>query len=163
MMFGEKSILVQHKLCTVWRLAYLLTIIWLASHHLSAQNVLDWDVLADVTFEEKYDEDLPGYILFPTFGEVVESYENKVVSLEGYLINLDLDYTVVILSLFPYSSCFFCGMAGPETIVEIQLKDPINHIKPDQRASIQGRLILNADDLDHFNYILQNAEIKLLE
>jgi len=133
------------------------------SQDVRSQDVLTWDHLADVTFEEKYDDEIGGYWLLPTFGSTIKSYQNELVDIEGYLINLDLDFKVIILSKNTYSACFFCGMAGPETIVETQFKVPIDHFKLDQRAKISGRLILNKTDFDHFNYILKNASVEFID
>jgi len=130
---------------------------------LKSQELLTWDHLADVTFEEKYDEEIGGYWLLPSFGDNIKTSQYKIIEIEGYLINLDLDFEVIILSKNPYSSCFFCGMAGPETIVEIQLNDSIEGFKLDQRAKVHGELLLNKTDFDHFNYILKNAFIELID
>jgi len=130
---------------------------------LFSQATLTWEDLADAVFVEEYNDEIEGYWLVPNFGNHIKSYQHKEVQLEGYLITLDMDYSVIILSKNPYSSCFFCGMAGPETVVEIQLSTPIKDIKIDQRAKIRGKLILNRDDLEHFNYILEDASVVLLE
>lgn len=133
------------------------------SQDLNAQVDLTWDHLADVQFEEKYDKEIDGYGLIPTFGEKLKSYENELVSIKGYLISLDLDYSVIALSKNPFSACFFCGMAGPETVIELELLEKVDFIKPDQKAIIRGKLILNDSDYNHFNYILKNATIELVD
>ncbi len=151
------------KFQVILRAWYLILVILLISLDLSSQKVLTWDHLADVTFEEKYDEEIGGYWLYPTFGSDIKSDQNKLVELEGYLINLDLDFEVIVVSKNPYSACFFCGMAGPETIVEVQLKNLIGEFELDQRAKVRGELILNKIDFDHFNYILKNASVEFID
>lgn len=129
----------------------------------NAQVELTWDDLADVTYDEQFDKELDGYWLIPNFGKSIKSYNNKEVSLEGYLLLLDLDNEVVVLSKNTYSACFFCGLAGPESILELQLRKPTKGIKMDQRAKVTGKLVLNRDDFDHFNYILKDAVIELIK
>jgi len=147
----------------IFRVLSVFVFVIFISLDIHAQEMLTWDHLADVTFEEEYDEEMGGSWLIPIFGNTIKTYQNKQVELEGYLINLDLDFELIILSLNPYAAYFFCGMAGPETVVEIQLIDPIDKFKLDQRAVIQGELILNKTEFNHFNYILKNATIEFID
>ena len=145
------------------RLCFVFLFIHFICYDVNAQVTLTWDDLAEVSFYTKYHEETEDYYLYPKFEDNILSFQNELVKIKGYLINLDLEYSVIILSKNPYASCFFCGMAGPETIIEIELKEPLNHIKLDQKAIIQGKLILNESDFDHFNYILKNAKIEFVD
>ena len=60
------------------------------------------------------------------------------------------------------ASCFFCGASGPESVIEINFKS-VPPFKTDQIVTITGVLELNKYDVDHFNYILNNAEGQLTE
>lgn len=119
--------------------------------------------LDDMTMEYKYNEEFGFDIPYPVFGEDIKKLEGQEVSLEGYvlLISADDDEEIVILSKYPYSQCFFCGGAGPESVVDVLLKEEyLDHkLKMDQKVLFKGRLKLNADDLDHLNYIFEDAEI----
>jgi hypothetical protein len=64
-----------------------------------------------------------------------------------------------VLSANPYSSCFFCGQAGPESVMEIQLLKQYDGLRMDQVITFEGRLRLNADDIYQLNYILEEAEV----
>ena len=125
----------------------------------TCQKALTWDILGDVLFEEKYDEETELYWLIPQFGKEIKSYQNKKVNLKGYLIPIDIQSQLYVLSRYPYSSCFFCGGAGQESIVELNFKNKIGAQPVDLNATIQGKLILNDSDFDHFNYILEEAVI----
>lgn len=60
------------------------------------------------------------------------------------------------------SSCFFCGVGGPETAIELEFKNkPI--FKTDDIITVTGTLKLNQDDVEHFNYILTNCKAILKE
>ena len=58
------------------------------------------------------------------------------------------------------ASCFFCGASGPESVVEINFKTRPS-FKTDDIVTITGVLVLNKYDVNHFNYILNNAKGKL--
>jgi len=124
----------------------------------SAQETLTWEDLSDVTFSEKYDEELNAYWLIPDFGAKPKSFAGKDVIIMGYFIPFNVDDDFYVLSKNPYSSCFFCGQAGPETVMELQVDESLpDRIKLDQRIFFRGTLELNKSDLDHCNYILKDA------
>lgn len=125
---------------------------------MNAQQAIKWKALTDVTFTEKYDQKIDGYWLVPTFGEKTKAWNNQQVILEGFFIPIDLDENFHVLSRYPYSSCFFCGGAGPESIVELQLdKEVAKRLEMDQRLRFEGTLVLNDSDMYHCSYILKNA------
>ena len=143
------------------RLTLSLTILTFSLFSTSSitQKNIDWEILSDVTFENKFDEETSMYWLIPDFGKNVLTYKSKQVILEGFVIPIDLEEGLYVLSRFPYSSCFFCGAAGPASIVEVLFKEKVNALPLDLQAKIQGQLILNDLDFDHFNYILKEAKI----
>ncbi len=128
---------------------------------LQAQDpaVISWSVLADVEYKEQYDEALQAYWLVPEFGSQPRRFEGKEVVLMGYFIPFNLDSEFYVLSRFPYSNCFFCGGAGPETVLELQFKKPPCDLTMDKKYFFRGTLALNNDDFDHCNYILKNAKV----
>lgn len=120
------------------------------------QTTLTWKQLADVDFELRYFKEQKQKFLVPVFGETPKAHEGKEVSISGYMLPLDLK--LYALSKFPYASCFFCGGAGAETIIELQLKpEAAKRYKMDQWMTFKGILRLNDSDVMHFNYILENA------
>ncbi len=121
-----------------------------------AQEKLSWSDLADVSFNSKYFASVDDYFLAPTFGKRVLLYHNKLVTITGYFLNLDSSGDLLLLSKNPMSSCFFCGGAGPESVIEIRFSEN-TMFKTDQIITVTGILRLNSDDLDHCNYILTNA------
>ncbi|MCB9267631.1 MAG: DUF3299 domain-containing protein [Lewinellaceae bacterium] len=139
---------------------YWLTIlIVLIALPLSAQEKIDWELLAKVRFKTEYIEDLGAYYLKPKFSGAVASLEGREVILSGYFIPFNEQQMFFVLSRYPFSSCYFCGAAGPESVVELQLKlEALRKFRMDERLTFKGTLLLNANDLDHCNYILKNAE-----
>ncbi len=120
---------------------------------------LTWETLRDVTFKKKWYPDEAVYMLYPTFGPAVQKLKGKEVSITGYILPIDLDANLYVLSAFPYSACFFCGGAGPEPVMALKFKKNPHKFKTDERLTFKGTLSLNADDIYQMNYVLDGAEI----
>lgn len=116
-----------------------------------------WERLKDVSFENKYVEAEDQYFSFPTFGEPVMALDGKKVFISGYLVPVDPDAKVYVLSAYNFASCFFCGNAGPESVMELNLVEEGKEFFTDQWATFSGTFRLNADDLNHLYYILEQA------
>lgn len=115
-------------------------------------------MLAKTKFEPKFDEKLGEYLYYPTFTADIKKLEGKEITLEGFYVPFAPegdDY--IIISKFPMSQCFFCGGGGPESVAEVNfVKDP-GRFQVDDLITVRGKLKLNADDLDHINFILTDA------
>lgn len=120
---------------------------------------LSWEVLRDVTFKKKWYAEESVYMLYPTFGQGVQKLNGKTVELTGYVLPVDLESNLYVLSAFPYSACFFCGGAGPESVVSLKFKKSDKKFKTDERRTFHGTLKLNADNIYELNYILADAEM----
>lgn len=124
-----------------------------------AQIKLSWQLLSDVEFKEKYFEEVGDYYLYPEFGEAPKAFEGQEVLISGYMIPVDPEGNFFVLSKGPYASCFFCGQAGPETIVQLEFKDKDHRkYKMDEKLTFKGILKLNNTDVNLCNYILLIAE-----
>ncbi|WP_025740645.1 hypothetical protein [Aquimarina pacifica] len=130
---------------------------------LFSQQQLTWNDFADVRFHDIYSEKYDDYFLKPTFGTIINSFEGSSVSIKGYFLDFSSkEGSFYMVSRNPMSSCFFCGGAGPETIVEVIFKNKPNY-KTDQVVEITGILELNAEDVDHCNYIVKEATASLVQ
>jgi len=124
-----------------------------------AQEVNGWKVLSDVSFVSKTDELLGYEIEAPVFGSKVLALVGKQVQLKGYFVPLEemRGHKYFVLSSLPFNICFFCGAAGPETVIEVYSKNEIPFTE--KAITIKGTLELNADDPLHLMYLLKNAEL----
>ena len=122
-----------------------------------AQKKITWQDLAQVEYVDKYYAEYDEYFLFPNFSEHVKSLHNKKVSITGYFLNISPSGNLYILSKKPMASCFFCGMAGPETAIELQF-DSKPTFRTDDIVTVTGILKLNDEDVKHFNYIITNSK-----
>ncbi|MCC5917265.1 MAG: DUF3299 domain-containing protein [Cryomorphaceae bacterium] len=121
-------------------------------------TVITWKMLADVKFTEKYVEKYQDWFLFPNFGASVKSLEGQKVAIKGYVIPIDLDEGIYALSAYPWAACFFCGGAGPESVMMLDMIKLKRKYNTDDVVTFKGVLRLNSTDIEQFNYILEEAE-----
>tara|TARA_A100001015_G_scaffold317396_1_gene434262 strand:- start:491 stop:931 length:441 start_codon:yes stop_codon:yes gene_type:complete len=124
-----------------------------------SQNIITWELLKNVEFDEIWSEEFQAYYMVPKFSESVKEMDGKEVQIRGFIIPVDIVQDYYVLSANPYSSCFFCGQAGPESVMEIQMIKKYEGLRMDQVISYKGTLKLNVDDIYQLNYILEDAEI----
>ncbi|MBL4706019.1 MAG: hypothetical protein JKY54_15950 [Flavobacteriales bacterium] len=125
----------------------------------SAPTKVTWEILKDVKFADKWSDEFQAYYAVPTFGPNIKKYNGKEIQIRGYIIPIDIVDGYYVLSANPYSQCFFCGQAGPESVMEIQMKKEYTDLRIDQVITYKGKLRLNRDDIYQLNYILEDAEI----
>ncbi len=119
-----------------------------------------WVLFAKTKFEAKFNDKSGEYFLYPVFADDLQALVGKEVSLEGYYLPIDItDDAYIILSKFPYSQCFFCGGAGPESIAEVSFKVKPGKFQMDQYIRVKGKLKLNEKDIDHGNFIVEDAVV----
>jgi hypothetical protein len=125
-----------------------------------APTKITWETLRDVTFKKKWYAEESVFMLYPTFGPNIAKLNNKEVLLTGYILPIDMETNLYALSAFPFSACFFCGGAGPESVVGLKFKKTNRKFKTDERHTLKGTLRLNADNIYELNYIIENVEIE---
>ena len=131
----------------------------LSAGRLEAQTQIDWNTLADVKFAPTFSEELGISYDRATFGKWILLFEGKEVKITGYMIPLDGMGVSYVLSRNPNATCFFCGGAGPETVVELELKpSAIGRYPLDDYRTFKGILRLNRENIDHLTYVLEEAE-----
>ncbi len=126
------------------------------------QQKITWNDLSKVKFTDKYFAEYDDYFLFPEFSESVKALDGKTVTIKGYFLHVAPADKIYMLSKGPMSACYFCGVGGPETAIELQLIDRPN-IKTDKIVTVTGKLKLNSEDVEHFNYIISDCEVRLSE
>lgn len=134
-----------------------LSIVLMAYVPAAAPVFLSWDVLQDVTFEEKFVKEVNGPMLFPKFTPKMRALNGKQVQVKGYVVPFDPSGAKLALSANSYAACFFCGKAGPASVLTINLKTPDKRFKTDQFRNFTGNLRLNDKDIKEFYYILDEA------
>jgi hypothetical protein len=79
------------------------------------------------------------------------------VYITGYMVPVDVSTDYFVLSRYPFAQCFFCGNAGPESVVDLRMKKEGRKFKQDERLTFTGKLRLNETDVYELNYILEEA------
>jgi hypothetical protein len=129
-----------------------------ASFVVRAQTNNFWQVLAEVGFQTR--KDANGSIIeTPVFSKNLKSFNGKKIKLKGFVIPINEvgDQDKFMLSSLPFNVCYFCGAAGPETVIEVMSDDGVRFSsKP---IWVEGILSLNDNDPDHHMYILKSAQL----
>ncbi|MFZ9046410.1 MAG: hypothetical protein ACO2ZZ_11145 [Cyclobacteriaceae bacterium] len=125
----------------------------------SSDRYKTWKVLEGISYEKSEDE--YGEIYVPVFSKEVRALEGMEISLPGYIIPFEGMFKPdrLIISSLPIASCFFCGSGGPETVAEVEMKDPVKYTA--KLVEITGILELNDNDTDQLMYIVKNATLKI--
>ena len=118
-----------------------------------------WQSLAKITYTKQYDELLGFKVDVPVFSEEVKALEGTEVVIKGYVIPVEgyKSHTEFIFSAFPYNMCFFCGGAGPETVMEVYANEAIQY--QTESIKIKGTLVLNDTDINQLMYVLRDVTL----
>ena len=118
-----------------------------------------WMTLSLVTFKTTYNPDLLMEESVAKLSSAVEKLEGTEVELEGYIILLTGQVTQshFMLSKFPQSTCFFCGKAGPETAMQVFMRDNKKIKVTERKVRVKGTLYINPKDASSLLYTLENA------
>ena len=116
-----------------------------------------WKTLAKITYVKEYDEIMGFKIDKPVFSDKVKELAEKEVTVKGYIIPVEgyKSHTEFIFSAYPYNMCFFCGGAGPETVMEVLSLEPVKYTA--EQVVLKGKLVLNSDDINRLMYLLEDA------
>jgi hypothetical protein len=117
-----------------------------------------WNTLAEVGFQSK--KDANGFeVEVPLFSKHLKTFQGKKIRIKGYIIPLAEvgSQSKFMLSALPFNLCYFCGAAGPETVMEVMSAEKIKFST--KAIVMEGTLMLNDKDPDHHIYILKAVKI----
>ena len=116
-----------------------------------------WQTLAKITYEKKYDELLGFKVDVPVFSQPIKDLEGQTVEVAGYIVPVEgyKSHNEFVFSAYPYNMCFFCGGAGPETVMEVTSTEPVKYTT--DKVRLRGTLQLNNDDINQLMYVLTDA------
>ena len=137
--------------------------VYLVFYVLLSAQFSGWDLLSQVEIVNGYDEFMGAEVEKPKFSDYLVAQNGNEITLEGFIIPLEQsgnqDY--FILSRFPYQSCFFCGAAGPETVIEVF---PLKGIRyTDDKIRVKGTLRLNNGNPLQLFYSLKNCTVEQVD
>ena len=123
-----------------------------------------WTTLLKLTFEIEVNEETGDVLYQPQFTKKIEALEGQIIEVEGFIIPHDIAAKTVdinndgqrfMFSAFPLASCFFCGGAGAESVLEVYPKEPVPYSK--NKVTIRGKLRFNRTDFLQLPYQLDDA------
>ncbi len=120
-----------------------------------------WGTLMLTQFEKEYKEDWGMEVDKPIFSPALEAMEGTKIDLHGYIIPIEgrKSQAHFMFSAFPVNMCYFCGKAGPESVIEVFMKDGEKVTFTDEKIWLSGQLKLNAFDPTSSIYVLEQAEL----
>lgn len=123
------------------------------------QNSNPWRDLADIQILTRYEEGSPFPIQYPVFGPKAKALDGKEIELKGYIVPLEdmLGQNYFVLSSLPFNLCYFCGGAGPETVMEVFTVNEIPFTS--DMITIVGTLRLNPSNPDRLMFVLEEARL----
>lgn len=118
-----------------------------------------WQQLSKITYKKEYNEIMGFKVDVPVFAEDVKKLSGKEITIKGYIIPIEgyKSHKEFVFSAFPYSMCFFCGGAGPETVMEVFASEAVKYT--DDPVTLKGKLELNNDDINRLIYSLTDATL----
>ncbi len=116
-----------------------------------------WKTLSKITFKKEYDELMGFKVDVPVFSKDVEKLDGKEITIRGYIIPVEgyKNHKEFVFSAFPYNMCFFCGGAGPETVMEVTAAEAVKYST--EAIQLKGILHLNSTDINKLIYSLTDA------
>lgn len=120
-----------------------------------------WQTLAKVSFKKDFDEMMGLEVETPVYSETILELQGAEISIEGYIIPLkgEKAQSHFMFSAYPYSMCYFCGNAGPESVAQVFMKDKKEVEFTSKPIKIKGRLQLGFGDVNNIMYTISNAEL----
>ncbi len=136
---------------------FLLFIITFSLSNVYAQNDT-WKKLGKITYRKQFDELLGFKVDVPVFGKEIKEMEGKEITIRGYIIptNGYKSQTEFVFSAFPYNMCFFCGGAGPETVMEVYTIEGVAYTT--EPVTLKGILSTNSGDINRLMYSISKAK-----
>lgn len=136
----------------------LLLAVYIGAADISAQSDI-WKSLGKISYKKEYDELMGFKVDKPVFSESVKALEGKEITVKGYIIPVEgyKSHKEFIFSAFPYNMCFFCGGAGPETVMEVNALEGVKYAA--EPITLKGKLKLNSTDINKLMYRIEGAKL----
>lgn len=120
-------------------------------------DTLSWKLLGQIKYVKKPSPDYPEGVMFPIINPTLKAKNKKEIIMSGFIIPIDNKNYALSKNVF--ASCFFCGQAGPETIMGIKFRNPNMKLKTDQYVTLKGTFRYNDSNVDDWIYHIEDAVI----
>jgi len=117
---------------------------------------ITWQLLGQIDFV-KQKNPYYGEVMYPMINSTLKALQGKKIKASGFIVPIDSKSYALSKNVF--AQCFFCGNAGPETIMGIKFKGATPKLKTDTYVTMEGTFRYNADDIDDWIYHIEDAVI----
>ena len=128
-----------------------------------AQKKNVWNTLALMKYERQYAESdgIGAQAGQGRFLPMIEQLNGTEIEVKGYIIPLSgkKAQSHFMFSAYPFASCFFCGKAGPESVIEVFMKDDKKVEYSDNSITIKGVFKFLPNKMDDIMYQLEFGEV----
>ena len=93
--------------------------------------------------------------------DLISQMDNQQIQLKGYFIPLNgkSAQSHFMFSAYPYANCFFCGNAGPESVIEVFTKDELLIKYSDAPITLEGTFKFSSRDPSDVMFELREAQL----
>lgn len=147
------------------RYLFILAILLSSGLLIAQDSVSAWTNLAMVTKTKSFDVNFGMEIETIEPGIIAQQLNNTEVMVSGYIIPLTgkIEQSHFMFSRYPQNMCFFCGLAGPESAMQVFTKDEKKLKFTPEKIALTGTLQINQDEASGLIYTLRNAEVITLD
>lgn len=120
-----------------------------------------WTTLSMVTVESEYDEMIGIEKIKATPLPIVDKLHGTEIEIGGYIIALTAKTASshLMFSRYPQNMCFFCGAAGPESAMQVFVKNGDKIDYTSDKVILKGKLMIQKGDSSGLIYTLAEAEL----
>lgn len=119
---------------------------------------ITWKMLGQIDFV-KQKNPYYGEVMYPMINSTLKALQGKKIKVSGFIVPIDSKNYALSKNVF--AQCFFCGNAGPETIMGIKYRGETPRLKTDTYVTMEGTFRFNDNDLDDWIYHIEDAVITL--
>lgn len=117
---------------------------------------VNWNLLGQIDFV-KQKNPYYGEVMYPMINNTLKALQGKKIKASGFIVPIDIKSYALSKNVF--AQCFFCGNAGPETIMGIKFKGTTPKLATDTYVTMEGTFRYNEDDIDDWIYHIEDAVI----
>lgn len=140
-------------------LSILFSLAFLSS---DAQSKDTWNTLSSVLKESRFDDMMGMEVIKAVPLPPAQKLDGEEIMVTGYMISLSAKIEKqahFMFSRYPQNMCFFCGAAGPESAMQVFMKNGEKVMFKKEKVKLKGVLQIQENDASGLIYFLNEAEI----
>lgn len=135
----------------------ILLVLTITLAHSQSKEV--WTSLALVQTESAFDDLMGMVVKKVTPMKPAQDLNGSEIEVAGFIIALGTKtaQSHFMFSRYPQNMCFFCGAAGPESAMQVFMKDGKKIDLSQEKVKVKGRLQIQTNDASGLIYFLHDA------